>query len=878
MGAGSDSSGISAATVRDGSPFWRRALLRPRCRALVGVSLVGVPVALAEVASRVLTTYWWFGSIGYLQVFWQMLAVRTILFILAVGVAFVCPVTALLAAARRVPVQLARAPRLIAVAACLVVACAVGLWAGQRWQLVVLWMHRSQFGTADPVHHLDVSFFVFTLPVLDAGADIAVVVAGITGAAAVGVYVAAGALSVAPFRAARSARPQLARICAIALLAVAARIWLVTYSIEVSRTATPELTAFPGADYVDVQIRIPVLELLAALTVLCAAVVLIAARLAALGRRRAAVRVAALPAALAVSCAFAGLVVAPWLAAELLVAPQPLTREQPELSAAIEATRRAFALDHIEVVPQPVRSAVPRSKVAAAVSSLANVQVWDSSVLAAEMRQLGERSSYFRPGLPSLEIEDVHGQRRLSLFSPLELDPAKIPDRGGGWADSRIVYTHGLGGLLFSASAAGRRGEPVAEPVRLRQPRIYFGDQSGQQADWVVVSTRRGEADAAGAGEQASVAYHYSGDGGIELSSWIRRAALAIRLGSLQLLLSDDLTSRSRVIIHRDVVGRLTALASFVHWDPAVTAVPASGGITYLVYGYTTSTSYPQSESVRLDGQWVNYARASVVATVSAFSGAMHLYQLDGSDPILKAWAAAFPGLFQRMAAFPVALRPELRYPQALFDVQAELEEQYHARSPAVFASGADIWDRPTDLSGQAATVGDIRFSTPGTRNPDEEAPYYRLATAPGQRGRAVLLRTALFTPLASQNIVAELDGFVAATGQLRLSLAVPRPGQLIYGPAQITRLVVTTPAIARALALTNKETTDLSQHSVSSVVLGMAQWQFVDGTVVQIQPVYLQGTGVGVGRMLGVTAYADGRAVLAKTLRRALLRVLTPP
>ena len=52
----------------------------------------------------------------------------------------------------------------------------------------------------------------------------------------------------------------------------------------------------------------------------------------------------------------------------------------------------------------------------------------------------------------------------------------------------------------------------------------------------------------------------------------MRRAVFAVALGSKQLLLSDDITPESRILLHRDVHDRLHALAPFIHWDTA--AVP----------------------------------------------------------------------------------------------------------------------------------------------------------------------------------------------------------------------------------------------------------------------------------------------------------------
>ena len=351
-----------------------------------------------------------------------------------------------------------------------------------------------------------------------------------------------------------------------------------------------------------------------------------------------------------------------------------------------------------------------------------------------------------------------------------------------------------------------------------------------------------------------------------------------MQLASPALLLSSDITPQSRIITHRDVLDRLTTLAGFIRWDPTTTSVVSGGHIMFIVDGYTTSTDYPEAEPVRLAGGWVNYARASVVATVDAYSGQTRLYLADDSDPIARAWAVSFPGLFQPFTDLPGGLRDELRYPAALFDAQAGLYQQFHVQDPDEFASGADVWGYPTALSGSIGVAGDIRFGSAAQSPGTAMLPRYRLGVAPGSQGTLSLMRSALYTPASGQNVVAELDGWIGNDGNPRLA-AVEFPGnQVVLGPAQISRLVFTTPSVTSALRLVNKETTDLDQHSLAAVVLGAPAWLHLDGGVVQVQPVYLEAAGSGAPRMLDVTVYVNGRAGIGGTLANAVEQATEPP
>ena len=107
---------------------------------------------------------------------------------------------------------------------------------------------------------------------------------------------------------------------------------------------------------------------------------------------------------------------------------------------------------------------------------------------------------------------------------------------------------------------------------------------------------------------------------------WTRRAIFALALDGQQLLLSDDLTSDSRILLHRDVHERLGTLAPFIQWDGDAFPLTAGDHIVYVVDGYTTSSDYPFAQQVALGGSQVTYARASVRATVDAYSGEIALY------------------------------------------------------------------------------------------------------------------------------------------------------------------------------------------------------------------------------------------------------------
>jgi len=97
-------------------------------------------------------------------------------------------------------------------------------------------------------------------------------------------------------------------------------------------------------------------------------------------------------------------------------------------------------------------------------------------------------------------------------------------------------------------------------------------------------------------------------------------------------------------------------------------------------------------------------------------------------------------------------------------------------------------------------------------------------------------------------------------------------------GPAQISRLVFAKPRVSNLLGLRNLEVRDLDKSSLDSVILGEPHLLFLPGGLVQIQSLYEGSRGPGAARLLGVTAYLDGRAGLGPDIESAVRQALNKP
>src|SRR4029450_9069828 len=104
---------------------------------------------------------------------------------------------------------------------------------------------------------------------------------------------------------------------------------------------------------------------------------------------------------------------------------------------------------------------------------------------------------------------------------------------------------------------------PVASSdVRISRPELYFSELA---TDYVFAKTRAKELGSR-AGNQ-NVYTTYGGQGGIPLRSFWRKALFAAYLGDIKLLLSNDLTPESRLLIYRNIRARVERIAPFFKYD-----------------------------------------------------------------------------------------------------------------------------------------------------------------------------------------------------------------------------------------------------------------------------------------------------------------------
>jgi hypothetical protein len=298
----------------------------------------------------------------------------------------------------------------------------------------------------------------------------------------------------------------------------------------------------------------------------------------------------------------------------------------------------------------------------------------------------------------------------------------------------------------------------------------------------------------------------------------------------------------------RTIKERVQALAPFLRFDKdPYLVLRDDGSLVWMWDAYTTSDRFPYAQP---HNDSLNYIRNPIKVVINAYDGKLTFYQVDGQDPLARAWGKIFPGLFTPGDQMPADLRRHMRYPEDMYQVQAEMLATYHMTDPVIFYNKEDVWEIPTEIYGteQVPVV-----------------PYYEVLALPGEtRPEFALLLP--FSPLSKQNmsslLVARQDG--EDYGKL-LTLDFPKE-KLVFGPSQIEARITNDPDISAALTLWDQ--------AGSEVIRGNLLVVPISGSVMYFEPLYLQAQQSPIPELTRViVAYGD-KVVMEPTLPDALSKI----
>ncbi|MGB7567840.1 MAG: UPF0182 family protein, partial [Chitinivibrionales bacterium] len=521
----------------------------------------------------------------------------------------------------------------------------------------------------------------------------------------------------------------------------------------------------------------------------------------------------------------------------------------PYIKWSIANTRAAYNLDRIEARHFTPSDNLTKDLLKRNDLTVKNIRLWDQAPLLTTFSQLQEIRTYYE----FLDVDNdrypINGETRQVMFSPRELVPANLP--GHGWINEHLSYTHGFGLCMGPVNSITPEGLPDLfikniPPesnigITVTRPEIYYGESP---AGYVIVKTASKEFDYPSGND--NVYTSYQGSGGVPIGGFLKKLLFVARFKELKILLSTDISSRSKILYNRQIMARVNTAIPFLNYDSdPYMVITQAGKLMWIIDGYTTTDAYPYSAQVSELG---NYIRNSVKVVVDAYNGGISLYIADPADPIISTYARVFPGVFKPLSEMPADLRSHIRYPQTMFTIQAKVYALYHMTDPQVFYNKEDMWKIPESFS-EGATGSMV--------------PYYTIMKLAEVGKAEEFILMVPFTPAKKENMIAWLAARCDEPNYGKL-LVFDFPKQnLVYGPQQIESRINQDPDISKALTLWNQ--------GGSRVIWGSLLVIPIEQSLIYVQPLYIAAQSGGVPELKRVIVAYGNSIVMEENLEKSL-------
>jgi len=843
----------------------------------VAVAIVIACLIVLGRATNFLVDWAWFSSVGFSEVFWTIVVAKVALFIGvfvataavlwvngAIAVHFVASRTTTLRpvampwdsfASTELPAVLARFLRRlpwrpVVAGAALILATLVALgWTG-NWNLVLRYIWQVPYGRSEPLFGNDFSFYLFALPLFVAVKDWLLLLLVLGGLLAGLVYGACGSIAFAGRR--RFVSPAAGAHGSVLLgLLFAVEAW--SFDLDRYLLLYGDNGVVVGAGYTDVHVRLPVLM---ALIVLCVA----AAIASFVNVQRRSLRIALGSVTVVLGTAVVLSPLATTLFQRVTVKPNELKLEQPYIKSNIALTREAYNLGNIVVRPFTADQSLTSQSLEDNRATIDNIRLWDRDPLLDTYAQLQEIRTYYKFNDADIDRYGLGGSDQQVMLSARELEPTLLPPNAQTWVNLHVLFTHGNGVVMSPVTRTSPEGLPVfylqdIPPVAsggppVVEPRIYFGEGN---APYVIVKGSTPEFDYPKGSDNVYRAY--DGTDGVPIGGVARRALFAWYFGDLNILLSQYVTSESRIMFRRNIRERVNAIAPFLALDHDPYIVISGGRLAWIQDAYTTSGWFPYAQ--RMEGGRANYIRNSVKIVVDAYNGSVSFYVTDPADPIVATYRRMFPSLFRPFAAMPEGLSKHVRYPEDLFFIQAQLYRAYHMSAPEVFYNREDLWQfprQPTDID----DTGDSRMS-----------PYYINMRLPGETRTEFVLMLPM-APSQRENMIAWLAARCDQPDYGKLIVYEFPKEKLVYGPFQIEALINQNTEVSQQITLWNQ--------NGSRVIRGNLLVVPIENSILYVTPLYLRAQSGQLPELKRVIAVYGGRVVMKETLAGALAALFNVP
>ncbi len=501
-----------------------------------------------------------------------------------------------------------------------------------------------------------------------------------------------------------------------------------------------------------------------------------------------------------------------------------LDKEKYYISKNIEFTKNAYNInvDEIEIENS---GTITKDEVSKNQDVINNINILNEDVVLENLEQYQTNSGYYSYSTTKPGIYNVDGEEELVYVSPREI----ISNDTRTYNNKTYEYTHGYGTIISSANTVDENGnleyvqsefKDENNKIKVKEPRIYFGLQTNepivtnaknkQEYDYPLTST-------------TSNTNTYEGEAGLQLG-FLDRLILGVKEKNLGIAFSGNVTKESKIITTRNVITRAKTVMPYLKYDEEpYMVITDEGRLIWVLDAYTTSNNYPYSQETIIEynglKEKINYIRNSVKVIIDAYDGTTDFYIIDKSDPIAIAYSNIYPTLFKDGEEIPQDISKHMVYPKYLYKIQAEVLERYHNVQPEVLYRVDDVWDvakENTSRTTSTATGTDIE-------------PYYTMVKLTNSNS-AQLGLVLPYTIEEKQNITSYLVATCDSQNNKKLTLYKFKTGSSILGTIQLDSLVEQDEKILNELNSLNVTGTKIQKNIIVVPI---------NNTLLYVEPIY---------------------------------------
>ncbi len=728
-------------------------------------------------------------------------------------------------------------------------------FASKYWYMILQFTNATNFNILDPLFKKDISFFIFKLPLIESIYKTFITILIGLVIVSIIIYII---LTIRDYilhlnkgnnfsifknirnfssGITRFARRQLAIIASLILLLVSLGYLIKSWDLVYS----PRGLVF-GASYTDVYVTLKFYQIIALASLVAAIITFIS--LLTYKKKLMIVSI------IVIVALILGEHITSTAVQKFEVQSNEKTLEKPYIQYNIDSTRKAFNVDSIEEVPFEIKNDLTKEDISSNKDTIDNIKINSYKPALEFYNQFQYLRFYY--GFNDIDIDryNINGKYNQVFIAPREIDLNSLKDNSNTWQNRHLVYTHGYGVVMSKVNSVTSEGQPNfvinnmplenKTNIKLNDPRIYFGESTN---DYSIVNTKVGELDYPKGGENQMSSYE--GKAGINMNL-ANRLLFAINKQDINFLLSNDITSNSKILINRNVVQRVKKIAPFLTYDSDPYIVINGGKLYWILDAYTTSNRYPFSQPH--DG--VNYIRNSIKVVIDAVNGDPQFYIVDKSDPIANSYSKIFPKLFKNSESIPSGIKEHFRYPEGLFSLQCNVLGKYHITDPGVFYSGDDVW---SIASNQEKVDG------------KNEASYLMMKLPNKSKEEMILLE--YFNTKGRDNMVSLFGARMDGDNYGKMVLYRLPPKQTVYSPVLFKQKINQDTIISKQLSLWNTQGSQVEFGETSIIP--------IKKSLLYVAPMYLRATGEkSIPEMKKVIVSYGDKIILDDNIESALKQI----